>query len=191
MKTESKEKLYIVIIVLLIAACGQFYYSYRYLPAHQIQVYYNQEHQLNKEIIDIIRDADEYVYFAIYTFTRFDIKDALLGAKYRGVKIAGVTDRNQVASIEQQKKIVEELRQAGIPVYEHDHSAIMHLKTVVSEKAYASGSFNWTSAGTNLNDEILEVGKDENIRKQYQQILEKLIEKYRLSSLPSPGEGRD
>ncbi|MEK7618501.1 MAG: phospholipase D-like domain-containing protein [Patescibacteria group bacterium] len=178
MKPQTKEKLYLAAIALLIAACAQFYFTYRYQPAHEVQVYYNQEQELNKEIMGIIRDADEYVYFAIYTFTRNDIKDALLGAKYRGVDVVGVTDKKQVSDIELQGKIINELRKADIPIYEHDHSAIMHLKTVVSEKAYASGSYNWTGAGTNNNDEILEVGKDEGIRKQYETVLRKLVEKY-------------
>lgn len=179
MKSQTKEKLYIASILILIALTAQFYFTYRYQPARQIQVYYNQERQLNKEIIDVIRGADEFIYFAIYTFTRLDIKDALLGANYRGVKITGITDRNQARDIELQGKIIAELREAGIPIYEHDHSAIMHLKTVVSEKAYASGSYNWTAAGTNDNDEILEVGRDEGIRKQYEEILKRLIEKYK------------
>lgn len=179
MKQTTKEKLYLAVIVLLVAACAQFYFTYRYQPSHSVQVYYNQEHELNKEIMGVIREADKFVYFAVYTFTRNDIKDALLGAKYRGVEVVGVTDKNQVNDIDLQKKIIGELRSAGIPVYEQSHEAIMHLKTVVTEKAYASGSYNWTAAGTNLNDEILEVGTDETIRKQYQSILEELINKYK------------
>ncbi|MBI3231518.1 MAG: hypothetical protein HYZ51_00325 [Candidatus Doudnabacteria bacterium] len=179
MKSNTKEKIYLVVILLLIAACAQFYFTYRYKPAAETKVYYNQEQELNKEIIKLIRDANEYIYFAVYTFTRNDIKDALLGAKYRGVKISGVTDRKQVQDIEPQKKIIDELRKNGIPVHEQDHLNLMHIKAIVSEKAYASGSFNWTSAGTNLNDEILEVGRDENIRKQYHSILEALVNKYK------------
>ena len=178
MKPQTKEKLYIITIVLLIAACAQFYYTYRYQPAHEVMVFYNKEHELNREILSVIREADEFVYFAVYTFTRNDIKDALLGAKYRGVDVMGVTDKNQASDLEIQKKLINELRQAGIPIYEQDHDAIMHMKAVVSEKAYASGSFNWTAAATNDNDEVLEVGRDEGIRKQYEGVLKRLIKKY-------------
>ena len=180
MKSNTKEKLYILIIILLFGLCGQFWYSYQYKPAadRKIQIYYNQDKELNKEIINLTREADKFVYFAIYTFTRYDIKDALLAAKYRGLEVKGITDRKQAADIESQTKIVKELREADIPVLEQDHSAIMHLKTLVTEKAYASGSFNWTASATNLNDEVLEVGRDENIRKQYQNILEEIFKKY-------------
>jgi phosphatidylserine/phosphatidylglycerophosphate/cardiolipin synthase-like enzyme len=175
---SAREKFYILAIVLLLALSAQFYYTYHYQPAHEVEVFYNQDTQLNKKVIEVIRDADQFVYFSIYTFTRTDIKDALLAAKYRGLKVVGINDRSQYSQIENQKKIIDELKKAGIPVYEQNHSAIMHMKAVVTDKAYASGSFNWTSAATNLNDEVLEVGRDENIRKQYQHILEELFSRY-------------
>lgn len=173
-----KEKLYLITIIILIGITTQFYYSYRYLPSRQINVYYNQDHALNTEIINQIKDADKFVYFAVYTFTRQDIAQALLAAKYRGVKVIGIMDKSQNGKVEQQKTILNSLRKAEIPVFEQDHFAIMHLKVLVTEKSYASGSFNWTSSATNLNDEVLEVGTDENIRKKYQNILEEIFKKY-------------
>ena len=178
MKPHTKEKIYILIIILLIALSAQSYYTYHYQPAHEIEVYYNQDHALNSEVVQQIRDADKFVYFAVYTFTRNDIKDALLAAKYRGLKVVGITDRDQYNNQDLQKKIINELRKNDIPVYEQDHAGIMHLKVLVTDKAYASGSFNWTSAATNLNDEVLEVGRDESIRKQYQAVLEEIFSKY-------------
>lgn len=176
----SRDALYLLVIIILIGICGQFYYSYKYVPAHdrEIQVFYNKDIEANQKIINTIQDADSYVYFAIYTFTRNDIKDALLGAKHRGLDVKGVTDKEQFGKIDDQKRIITELREAGIPISVQDHSAIMHMKTVVTEKAYASGSYNWTGAATTSNDEVLEVGRDKNIRKQYEKILQKLLNKY-------------
>ncbi len=176
--SKNKEKIYIFIILFLIGISGQFYYSYKYQPAHQIEVYYNQDHALNTEIVNTIRDADKFVYFAVYTFTREDIAQALLAAKYRGLKVIGITDRDQYAKVDLQKKLIDELKAKDIPVFTQDHTGIMHLKVVVTDKGYASGSFNWTSAATNLNDEVLEVGHDEAIRQKYQSILEEIFNKY-------------
>jgi phosphatidylserine/phosphatidylglycerophosphate/cardiolipin synthase-like enzyme len=178
MRPQTKEKIYLSVIIFLIALAAQFYFTYQYKPTREVRVYYNRQHELNSEIINIIRDADQYVYFAIYTFTRSDIRDALLAANYRGVKIRGITDKNQMQNLEQQRDLINSLKKAGIPVIEQDHSALMHIKTIVTEKAYASGSYNWTSAATFDNDEILEVGTDESSRKQYQQVLEDLLERY-------------
>ncbi len=176
----KKDIIYITVIIILIGLLGQFYYSYKYKPEgqRQVKVYYNQDRELNKEITNLTREADKFVYFAIYTFTRTDIKDALLAAKYRGLKVVGIMDRNQDKGTQQQTKIFQELKDAGIPVYEQDHLAIMHIKAIVTDKGYASGSFNWTSAATNLNDEVLEVGHDESIRSQYQAVLEELFNRY-------------
>lgn len=176
---NKREAFYLIVIILLIALCGQFYYSYRYLPAHQIEVYYNQDRQLNKEVIGVIQDADKFVYFSVYTFTRQDIKDALLAAKYRGLTVIGLTDPTQIDQASGQKDIIKELENAGIPVYEKNSQGIMHTKVVVTDKAYAAGSYNWTTSATNINDEILEVGHDEGIRSQYQKALEELFGKYR------------
>ena len=170
--SKTKEIIYIIIIILLLGACGQFYYSYKYVPAHEVNVYYNQEEQLNGQIIQTIRDADKFVYFAIYTFTRQDIKDALLAAKYRGLVVEGITDGDQYNQASGQKAIIDELRKNGIPVATQNHAGIMHMKAVVTDKAYASGSYNWTAAATNINDEVLEVGSDPGLRQQYQRVLE-------------------
>ena len=174
----QKDSIYLAVIILLIALCGQFYYSYRYLPTHDVAVYYNQDQKLNDQIIDTIKEADQFVYFSVYTFTRQDIKDALLGAKYRGLKVVGLTDGTQLTQASGQKEIIKALKEAGIPVYEQHHDGIMHLKVLVTEKTYASGSYNWTTSATNINDEVLEVGHYEPVRARYQAILEELFKKY-------------
>jgi phosphatidylserine/phosphatidylglycerophosphate/cardiolipin synthase-like enzyme len=175
---NKKDIVYLLIIIGLMGLIGQIYYTRIYEPAHEISVYYNQDHPLNEEIINQIRDADKFVYFAVYTFTRQDIEQALLAAKYRGLTVVGITDRDQYSQAPGQKALIDALRNDGIPVYEQDHTGIMHLKALVTDKAYASGSYNWTTAATNINDEVLEVGHDEAIRQNYQHILEELFSKY-------------
>lgn len=175
---SKRDFFYVAAIVLLTGLCAQFYYSYRHLPAQDTRVYYNKDQKLNEEIITHIRQADSYVYFAIYTFTRLDLKDALLAAKYRGVNVRGITDKEQYQKIENQREIINELRAAGIEVLEEDHSGIMHLKTLVTEKVYISGSYNWTLSATDSNDEILEIGNDPEIRRRYEEILLAIFKRY-------------
>lgn len=180
MMSRTKEFLYITIIIVLMAAMGQVLYSYQYVPHQErkVAIYYNRDVEANRKVIETIQNANAFVYFAVYTFTRNDIKDALLGAKHRGLDVRGVTDKDQLAKVELQGKIIKELKEAGIPVSTQDHLGIMHLKTVVTDTGYVSGSYNWTGAATNLNDEVIEVGTDESIRKQYETVLRKLLRKY-------------
>ena len=107
---QKRNIIYLIIILFLLGLAGQIYYSYRYQPAHQIQVYYNQDHPLNVEVINAIKNADKFVYFAVYTFTRQDIDSALLGAKYRGLTVIGITDRSQYDTAAGQKELIDQLR---------------------------------------------------------------------------------
>lgn len=175
---RSKDLYYLIAIAVLIGVSARFYYVFRYLPARQIEVFYNQDIRANQKVMQVIRDADQFAYFAVYTFTREDLKDALLGAKRRGLNVRGITDREQTEKIDLQKKNIKALRDAGIPVAVQDHLGIMHLKTLVTDKGYASGSYNWTGAATDLNDEVLEIGRDQAVRSQYQKVLEELLNKY-------------
>ena len=126
----------------------------------------------------MIQDADEFVYFAIYTFTREDIRDALLAAKYRGLEVRGLVDKKQSFGLDAQEKIIKELQNAGVDIVFNNHSYIMHLKTVVTDKGFVTGSYNWTASGTDNNDETIQVGYDEDVRKQYEKTLRDIINKY-------------
>jgi mitochondrial cardiolipin hydrolase len=176
----NRDAIYLLVIALLLAACGQFYYSYHYKPRAErdITIYYSKETLLNNEVTKIIQDADEFVYFGIYTFTREDIRDALLGAKHSGLDVRGIIDKKQSSALEDQEKIIKELEAAGITIVFNNHSYIMHLKTLVTDKAYISGSYNWTASATDSNDETLEVGYDEDVRKQYEKTMLGIIERY-------------
>ncbi len=113
----NKDIIYLGIIVLMIGLCGQFYYSYKLGPSYETRAYYSYDHKLNNEIIGVIQNADKFVYFAVYTFTRQDIANALLAAKYKGLTVIGITDKNQYDSLDAQKKIINSLSSDGIPVY--------------------------------------------------------------------------
>ncbi len=145
-------------------------------------VYSLDKRQNDKEIIRLIDEADKYIYFAIYFFTKENIARALIRAKQRGLVVWGITDRG--ASMESNEKIMDELRKAGIAVEVQKHEeGIMHLKTIVTDKAYASGSYNWTSSATVVNDEILEIGKNNSVRKKYLAIIQKLLTKNQSSTM--------
>lgn len=176
----KKDLIYITLIASLVAGLTYCYRINIHLPSEQygITVYYNKQVAANELLIQTINQAEQYVYFAIYTFTRTDIKDALLGAKYRGLNVRGIVDKQQITRIPEQGKIVAELQRYGIPIYVQDHQAIMHLKTLVTDKAYFSGSYNWTVSATDSNDEVIEIGRDPTIKKQYEQVLNELFTRY-------------
>ena len=150
--------------------------------AGTIRVIYSLDQKQNdQELIALINEAEEYIYFAIYTFTLPSIADALVEAKKRGVDVRGIVDSEQSAN-SYGAPIIATLLNAGIPIVTEKHvtgNGIMHIKLLVTEQAYAFGSYNWTKSATTINDEILEIGTDTKLRQAYENILKKLLNAYR------------
>ncbi|MFZ2167524.1 MAG: phospholipase D-like domain-containing protein [Minisyncoccia bacterium] len=144
-------------------------------------IYSLDQKQNDQEIISLINETEDHIYFAIYTFTLPSIADALVEAKKRGVDVRGIMDSEQ-SSNSYGAPITEKLRAAGIPLVKERHASgngIMHIKLLVTEQAYAFGSYNWTRSATTINDEILEIGTDPGLRQTYETILKKLFEAYK------------
>ncbi len=151
-------------------------------PADSIRIIYSLDQKQNdKELIALIDGAKTHIYFAIYEFTLKDVADALVRAKERGVEVRGLVDSGESAS-SYDRPIIAELLAAKIPVVTEKHAdgnGIMHIKALVTDSAYAMGSYNWTGSATTKNDELLEIGTDPAIRQAYENILLKLLEAYK------------
>lgn len=149
--------------------------------AGAVRVIYSLDQKQNdKEIIALIDAAKSHIYFAMYEFTLKDIADALVAAKKRGVEVRGLVDAGESAN-SYDKPIITELTRAGISVVTEKHASgngIMHIKAIVTDSAYALGSYNWTNSATTLNDEILEIGTDPTLRQTYENILKRLLDTY-------------
>ena len=94
---------------------------------------------------------------AIYSITDTDIINSIVDAKQRGVNVRIITDATQSAS-KSQNAAFDILRNAGIIIKINKHSGLMHLKvTIVDKQIVTTGSFNYTSAAENINDEVFVV----------------------------------
>ncbi len=153
--------------------------------ANSVRVIYSLDQKKNdQELIALINEAEDYIYFAIYTFTLPSIADALVNAKKRGVDVRGIVDSKQ-SSNSYGAPIIKTLLDGGVSVVTEKHASgngIMHLKTLITESAYATGSYNWTKSATIINDEVLEIGTDPALRQVYENILKRLLEAYKGNS---------
>jgi len=152
------------------------YYLTAYSFHREFQILYSLDSKQNDQaVIDLIHGARKYVYFAIYTFTKDNIAEALISAKNRGLDVQGITDLAQSQS-DFERPIVKKLADAGIKLETQKHpDGIMHIKAVVTDQGFASGSYNWTQSATVSNDEILEVGHDKSLHDQYLKIIKKVL----------------
>jgi hypothetical protein len=151
-------------------------------PADSVRVVYSLTAKQNdKEIIALITNAKSRVYFAVYTFTLPSIAEALVAAKKRGLDVRGIVDSGQSRE-SFSSGVMKILTDGGVPVVTERHpdgTGIMHIKAIVTDTAYAMGSYNWTKSATNVNDELLEIGTDETVRRAYETILRQLLDTYK------------
>ncbi|MGQ9745747.1 MAG: phospholipase D-like domain-containing protein [Dissulfurimicrobium sp.] len=162
-------------MLIIFISLGVFQASNTFFHQHSRVLYSLDKKQNDQEIINLINNAEKYIYFATYIFTKDNIADALIAAKLRGVDVQGITDAKK-AQEPYQKAIIERLRKAGITVETQCRDeGIMHIKAIVTDKAYAIGSYNWTQSATVLNDELLEIGTDKSLHNQYLNILKRII----------------
>lgn len=176
-KSEAnKPSKYLLGAVFLLLVIGGTYEAANLHFKSQFRIIYNlDQKQDNKEIIKIIDGANRYVYFAIFTFTLDDVAQALIRAKQRCLVVWGITDAEQSKQA-YESGIVKELQDAGVTIETQKHpDGIMHIKAVVTDKAYAMGSYNWTKSATIANDELLEIGANPYLREQYLRIIQKIL----------------
>ncbi|MHB8871580.1 MAG: phospholipase D-like domain-containing protein [Candidatus Doudnabacteria bacterium] len=143
----------------------------------QTKVLYSKDDKIDEALVSEIQAAEKFVYFAVYTITKENIVNALIAAKLRGLEVVGVLDANQI-DISEEKPWVKKLKKYGIVLkIPAKESGLMHLKMLVTDKAYASGSFNYTVSAASYNDEVIEIGRVEGIRKQYLSVFRRLFER--------------
>lgn len=143
------------------------------------KILYNLDSHPDQELITTIQNAHKYVYFVIYTITKENIVDALIAAKLRGLEVRGVLDFNQ-SIIDQEKPLISRMKKYGIEMkIPFKAEGIIHMKLLVTDNSYATGSFNWTNSATTINDEVLEIGHTESFRKQYLEIFNTVWNKYK------------
>jgi phosphatidylserine/phosphatidylglycerophosphate/cardiolipin synthase-like enzyme len=108
----------------------------------------------------LIGSAKSTLDIAIYSITDENIANAITDANKRGVAVRLISDKTESAG-SYQKKLLGELKAAGIPIKINTHSGLMHLKVSIIDKSIATtGSFNYTKAAENENDEVFVVLND-------------------------------
>jgi len=121
----------------------------------EVQVFFSPRGGADEALTSLVRSARMYLDAACYTFSLESVADELAAAHSRGVRVRVILDRMQGAQTWSQG---DRLLSAGVPVLLNTHSGLMHDKFLVADGAsIATGSFNWTKAAIERNDENLVV----------------------------------
>lgn len=130
------------------------------LSAQTIEVYYGPEDRPGDKLLQVYESAQESIYIAAYGITYRPGVKALIRAKRRGVDVRVITDGGRLRD-PHQRRALEHLHAAGIPIKVDAHKNLMHLKQVVVDDVInTSGSMNLTTSGNRYNDERLNIFRD-------------------------------
>ncbi len=170
------KKLLVLLVALIISLSGCVYGSIPQIPllpefansgAHsampplpvevgRIETYFSKQGQHPEVALNnLINLSTKTLDIAIYSLTYPATVKAITDAKKRGVVVRVVSDKTQAAG-KSQTVAIDTLLLNNIPVKIDYHSGLMHLKmTVVDGQVATTGSYNYSTAATNDNDEIL------------------------------------
>ncbi len=128
--------------------------------AQEIEIYYGPEDRPGDRLVRLYENAKRSIYIAAYGITYRRGVKALVRAKQRGVDVRIITDGERMKD-PHQRRALESLRQAGIPIKVDRHDGLMHLKqVVVDDDINTTGSMNLSNSGNRYNDERLNIITD-------------------------------
>lgn len=119
-----------------------------------------------------ISRANQSIKILMYSFTQDALGNALITAKTRGVSVRVYMEGENVQS---QGSEYSKLQAAGIPVKADSRSGLMHHKVVtIDDCIIVIGSYNWSQAAEDENDENVIILKSQAIAQIYIQEFNRL-----------------
>jgi len=104
------------------------------------------------QVIYWLGRANHSVHVLIYSFTHDQIGDAVLATYQRGIEVKIVFEKQQVTQYSEFFRLAA----AGVSVRNDTNPNLMHEKVaIVDGYIVLVGSFNWSAAGENDNNEVL------------------------------------
>ncbi len=129
-----------------------------------ISIYFSPDSDFEEEIIRLINNSQNSIYFLAFAFTNDKIADALIEAKNRGVEIKGVFDKDQ--NDFQAGSEYNKLLENGIEAKLSENK--LHSKVFIFDSHIViTGSYNFTRSANDKNNENSLVIDDQNITNAY------------------------
>ncbi len=154
------------------------------LGEDSVYLYFSPQDSVIQHIISLVNSAHSSIRYLIFSFTRSDLKDALIGAHERGIDIRGVHEDN-TRDDDRLNTVFTALKNAGIDVYWAQVPrgyTFLHDKVMIVDSLYViTGSMNWTQSANDDNDENIVIIKSRELAGIY---LKKFWEVYNYSRFP-------
>jgi phosphatidylserine/phosphatidylglycerophosphate/cardiolipin synthase-like enzyme len=132
----------------------------------EVEVYFSPDDNTAARLVELINNAEQSIYFMVYSFTADDIAAALIEQTQQGVSVAGVLEDSQVDS--NIGTDFDRLRSAGVIVRLDGNPDKMHHKVmIIDEQIVVTGSYNFSASAEKYNDENTLIIHDPEIASQY------------------------
>ena len=117
------------------------------------------------KIIDLVKNAEESVKVASFSFTHEELADELLKADIKGINVSVLIERKQRNV---QKSQYTRLKDFGVDIKVDGNKYNMHHKfIIIDDKIVVTGSPNFSFSGFNRNDENFLIIYNENLALKY------------------------
>ncbi len=140
------------------------------ISGKEVQLYFSPTDQTTSKIRNTLLTADSTIFFALLTFTRSDLANAIATRVNSGVLLRGIID-----NVNDSGSQYLFLKNYG-EVFDYNLSATLHHKYGIVDASWQelnpyviTGSHNWSNAAEQDNDENTLIIKDVFIANQYMQ----------------------
>ncbi len=134
----------------------------------RVDTFFSPDDGVLNALATLLTGAEESIYFLAFSFTSNDLGEIVRQKAEAGLTISGVMDDEQIRS--NQGTEFDPFRQAGLDVLIDGIDGQMHHKVfVVDEKIVVLGSYNFSQAAEERNDENLLIVYNEKIAEQFVQ----------------------
>ena len=137
-----------------------------------LEVYFSPSDRVTSRIVSAISSATRSVAFALLTFTRSDLRDALVAKKNAGLKVRGVLDNSTDQGSQYASLVaggVDVRLRTGSGYLLHHKYSVIDAEDPAWNPLTITGSHNWSNSAEGSNDENTLFVRDGDVANQYLQ----------------------
>lgn len=139
-----------------------------------VENYFAPEDRVQNEIIAEVARARERIDFMMFSFTSEPLSEALLMRMLDNVSVRGIMEKHLAA---QESSRDEFLALRGAEIFIDENDALFHHKVmIIDARTVITGSYNFSVAAENENDENVLIIESPTIAAQYLAAMDSLIQ---------------
>lgn len=147
----------------------------------RVETYFSPQDKVTDQLVAFVQGAKQQVHYMIFTFTDESLANALIARSWAWLKVEGVIE-NRGAS----QGVLPALFCARLPVRLDGNRYTMHHKVlIIDNEIVITGSFNFTRAAGEANDDNVLVIHSPALAALYEQEFQKI---YAAAAPPNPND---